>query len=133
MGAHAADGAPVIVALPAEIDLTNVDRVYDLLDAAVASGAPVIVADLTGTTFCDSEGMQRLIMIHKRAACRDAQLRLAVSPGGMVWRMVEILGLDQRLPVYASAREAADLLKAPVPEPSSSYQSGMNRREPPSR
>jgi hypothetical protein len=47
MGAHAADGAPVIVALPAEIDLTNVDRVYDLLDAAVASGAPVIVADLT--------------------------------------------------------------------------------------
>jgi anti-anti-sigma factor len=103
MGAHAADGAPVIVALPAEIDLTNVDRVYDLLDAAVASGAPVIVADLTGTTFCDSEGMQRLIMIHKRAACRDAQLRLAglsrrdgMAHGGNTGTRSATAGLRQR-------------------------------------
>lgn len=106
MGAHAADGAPVIVDLPAEIDLTNVERVYDQLDAAVLSGAPVIIADLTGTTFCDSAGMQRLIMIHRRAAARDVQLRLAVTPGGAVRRMVEMLGLDKRLPVYSSAQEA---------------------------
>lgn len=66
MDTHAGDGLPVVVALPAEIDLTNVERVYDQLYAAVVSGAPIIIADFTATAICDSAGVRRLLMIHKR-------------------------------------------------------------------
>jgi len=120
MGTHDTDGRPVVVALPAQIDLTNAERVYDQLYAALISGAAVIIADFTATTFCDSAGMHRLIMIHKRAAARNAQLRLVVPAAGSVRRVLELLGIDQRLPVYYTVPEAAGLLKDSVPEQSSS-------------
>lgn len=121
MGTSAADGEPVIVALPAEVDVTNTERVYDQLYAALISGSPVIIADFTATAFCDSAGMHRLIMIQKRAAARNAQLRLVVPAGGAVRHVLELLGLDQRLPVYSTVAEAASPLQAPAPKPPSSY------------
>jgi len=76
--------------MPAEIDLTNAERLYDQLYAAVISGAAVIIADFTATSFCDSAGLHRLIMIHKRAAARNAQL--VVPPGGSAQHVLELLG-----------------------------------------
>jgi anti-anti-sigma regulatory factor len=73
----------------------------------VISGAPVIVADFTATTFCDSAGLRRLILIHKRAAVRDIELRLAVTPGGAVARVIELMGVDRRLLVYPGVKEAS--------------------------
>lgn len=121
MGAHAADGTPVIVALPTEIDMVNAERVYDQLYAALISGAPVIIADFTATIFCDSAGLHRLVMIHQRAAAHDAQLWLVVPPGGSVRHVIELLGLDQRLPVYSSVAEATALLKPLESQLSCSY------------
>jgi hypothetical protein len=42
---------PVIVTLPTEIDLINQDRAYDQLCAALASGADIVIADFTATTW----------------------------------------------------------------------------------
>jgi anti-anti-sigma regulatory factor len=55
---------PVIVALPAEIDLSNAEQVYDQLAAALASGAAVVIADFTGTRFCDCACLNRLLRVH---------------------------------------------------------------------
>lgn len=117
MGADAAKGPSAIVILPAEIDVTNAEHVYDQLYAALTSGAPFIIADLTATTFCDSAGLHRLIMIHKQATARGVQFRLVVPPGGSVRHVMELLGIDQRLPVYLTISDATSLLTAPVPEP----------------
>jgi anti-sigma B factor antagonist len=111
--------ARAIVTLPDKIDVTNADEVYDQMFTALTSGAAVIVADLTATTFCDSAGLRRLAMIHRHAANREIQVRLAVSPGGPVRRLIEQAGLDQSVPVYASLAEAARLPDAPVAEPRS--------------
>jgi len=81
--------------LPAEVEVTNAERVYDQLYAALILGATVIIADFTATIFCDSAGLHRRIMIHKWAAARNAQLRLVVPPGGSVRHVLELLGLDQ--------------------------------------
>jgi hypothetical protein len=80
--------APVIVRLPAQIDITSAERAYDRLYAAFASGASVVIADFTATMFCDCSSLRRLAAIQNRAAARDAQLRLAIPPGGPVtaWR-----------------------------------------------
>jgi hypothetical protein len=68
---------PVMVALPAEIDLSNAEQVYDRLYTALASGAAVVIADFTGTRFCDCACLNRLLRVHNQAAGHNAQLRLA--------------------------------------------------------
>ena len=62
--------------------MTNAERVYDQLYAALISGATVIIADFTATTFCDSAGMNRLITIHKRAVSRDVQFWVVLPRAG---------------------------------------------------
>ena len=110
MSKQLADGPPVIVALPAEIDLSNADQVYDQLYAALVSDAPVVIADFTGTRFCDCACLNRLLRVYNQAAGHDAQLRLVISPGAPVREVVKLLGLDRQLPVYANIDAAqADL------------------------
>lgn len=128
MGADAVGGPPVIVAMPAQIDVINAEHIYDQLYAALISGANVVIADFTVTTFCDSAGMNRLVSIHKRAVSRDVVFRLVLPPGGTVRRVLKLLGLDQLLPVYSTVAEAIEGAKAPVPEPSSFYSPHHERR-----
>jgi anti-anti-sigma factor len=109
----AGDTTPVIVALPPEIDVANVGEVYDLLCAAVGCGARVIVADLSATEFCDAAGVRLLVMIRDQAAARGGQLRLVISPGGLLRRMLVVLGADHLLPVYATAEDASRPVAAP--------------------
>jgi anti-anti-sigma factor len=86
--------APVTVRLPAEIDVTNQERAYDQLCAAVASGAPVIIADFTATSFCDCSSLRRLVAIQRHAAVTDAELLVVNPPSGVVHRLATLLGLD---------------------------------------
>jgi stage II sporulation protein AA (anti-sigma F factor antagonist) len=101
-------GVPAIVALPAEIDLANRDEVHDRLCAAFICGATIVVADLTATTFCDCASLRCLLTVQQRAAARGGQLLLAMPPGSPVRRLMNLLELDHRLPVYSSPGEAAD-------------------------
>jgi anti-anti-sigma factor len=91
---------PAVVTLPAEIDATNNDHVQALLDSAGAPGITTVIADLTGTTFCDSAGFRVLTRAHLAAAARGVQMRFAVVPGGVVSRMLRLLDLDHLLSVY---------------------------------
>jgi anti-anti-sigma regulatory factor len=47
---------PVIIALPAEIDMANADRVGRQLGSAFAAGVTTVIADMRVTRFCDSSG-----------------------------------------------------------------------------
>lgn len=98
---------PVIITLPPEIDITNADEVLDLITAACVPGVTAIIADLTGTTFCDSGGLQHLLQASRKAAAVGAELRLAISPDGTVSRVIELTGISQYLPVYPSTELAA--------------------------
>ncbi len=99
---------PVIAALPAEIDLSNAEQVYEQLSAALASGAAVVIADFTGTQFCDCACLNRLLRIHNQAGGRNAQLRLVIPRGAPVREMMTLLGLDQHLSVYTSIDAAQE-------------------------
>ena len=83
---------PAVVALPSEIELDgsglayldSTGPAYTALRAAVASGVPLVIADLTGTTFCDYPGFRQLVMIGRQAATGDVQLRVAMPADGSV-------------------------------------------------
>jgi anti-sigma B factor antagonist len=92
----------IVIPTPAEIDDGNADEVSARLSAAVSSGSAVIIADLTGTTFCSTAGIQALVRASGHAAERDAALRLVVSPSGHVHRVLSICGLDSVLACYPS-------------------------------
>lgn len=109
-----AAGPPVIVPLPSEIDITNSSAAWaslrDMLD-----NRDLVIADMTGTTFCDSSGLRMLVAARDRAASSGSTLRIVVKPDGSVARVLSIAGLDRMLPIYASVREA--LLAHPPANP----------------
>jgi anti-sigma B factor antagonist len=92
---------PVIVLLPAEIDLINAEDVGEQLGSAFTRGAAVVIADLTSTVFCDSSGTRQLVLSHNYADFHDAQMRFVI-PDLNVLRIVTLTGLDQLLSIYPS-------------------------------
>jgi anti-sigma B factor antagonist len=97
-------GVPVVTA-PEEIDLTNVSGLRAALQAAVATGSPAFVVDMTTTRFCDSAGLRVLVDAHKRAVAEGGAVLLAV-PAAAVLRVLEITGIDQVIPGFDSLDEA---------------------------
>ena len=103
---QAARGVPVVVALPAEIDVTNCDEVHDQLIAALEPGVGIVVADLTSTVFCDSSGVHAIMRAYERTTARGVQLWLAVPQAGSVRRVLELTGVGRLMPVYPSLQDA---------------------------
>ena len=90
---------PVIVPLPAEIDIANGAAVGQQLCSAFAPGVTIVIADMTATVFCDSSGVSQLVLAHHCAAAHHAQLRLAV-PYDQVQDVLKVTGVDRLLAVY---------------------------------
>lgn len=111
---HIVNCLAVVVALPDEFDAISREQAYDRLYAAFASGAAVVIADLTATSFCDSASLRRLVSVQNRAAAQDAQLRLLIPPDGPVRRVANLIDLGRRIPIYSSLPAATRPL-APRP------------------
>lgn len=90
---------PVIVLLPAEIDMANAEDVGEQLRAAFAPGVTAVIADLGSTVFCDTSGARQLLLAHRRAVASDRELRVVTSSAAVL-RILAILGLDCVLGVY---------------------------------
>jgi anti-sigma B factor antagonist len=106
MNDQTAQTMPSVVVLPVEIDVTNSDEVHQQLTADLPPEVGTVIVDLTSTSFCDSSGVHAIVHAHEQAAERDVGLRLAVSPGGSVRRVLQLTGADQVMPVFASVSEA---------------------------
>ena len=98
------DGPP-IVSTPDEIDVTNSDELRAALLAASADDAPVVVADLSATSFCDSTALGVLVRTAKQLTSNGAELRL-VAQAAPVLRIFALTGVDTVLPIYATLPEA---------------------------
>ncbi|HXL96553.1 MAG TPA: STAS domain-containing protein [Streptosporangiaceae bacterium] len=106
MGEQVAETTPVIVVLPAEIDVTNCDQVVARLTAALTPGVSLVIADMTSTIFCDTSGVRALVRAYDRAVTDDVAFRLAIPADGSVRRVLELTGIIRLLPVYLGLDEA---------------------------
>src|SRR5215475_6675900 len=104
-------GVPVVAA-PEEIDITNAAELRAALVETAEGGHKTLVVDMTGTRFCDSAGLHVLVHAHKRARDAGGELLLALHAAELL-RVLEITGIDQMVPVYASLDEALALALAP--------------------
>jgi anti-anti-sigma factor len=92
--------------MPGEIDTTNAESAFHRLCAEASTGGHILIADFTGTSFCDSTSLRHLLVAQDRAAARGTELRLAVLPGSAVRHLMAITGLDKMLPIYESLERA---------------------------
>jgi anti-sigma B factor antagonist len=106
MSDHTAQVMPVVVELPAEIDVTNSEQVYQQLVAVLAPGVDTVVADMTATIFCDSSGVHAIMHAYETAGASDVRIRLAVSPSTSVRRVLQLIGVSRLIPVYSTLEEA---------------------------
>jgi anti-sigma B factor antagonist len=90
-------GPNAVVALPAEIDADNADKISHELLATIGLGAAVVVIDMSATTFCDSAGIQAIITAYRHAAANGTQLRLVATT---VLRILTLVGADQIVSIY---------------------------------
>ncbi len=103
--------SPMVVTLPAEIDIENADRVAADLQAAFAAGVTTVVADMTATRFCDTRGVRALVLASKHATASGGEL--LVVPSACVLRVLAVLGLDCWLAIYPSLEQALAVRPAP--------------------
>jgi anti-sigma B factor antagonist len=95
-----------MLTLPEEVDAANHAEVQERIEAAFAPGVTVVIADLSATLFCDSSGFRALVTAHHDAADRGIQLRLVVTAGGAVRRMLDLLDLGRLLAIYPTPQAA---------------------------
>ena len=92
-------GQVAVVALPAEIDVTNADTVQDELLAALDQRAVLLIADMSRTDFCDSSGVSAMVRVFRRAVASGSAMRLVVSTPA-VQRVLSITGVDRLVDVF---------------------------------
>ena len=98
-------GQTAVITAAGEIDLTIAEYLRNALLSTLNAGATALVVDLTGATFLDSAGVTALVRASRRASVSEAALRLAVT-APPVLRVIDLVGLNQLVPVYPSVAEA---------------------------
>lgn len=94
----AVDGVPV-VRVVGEIDLSNAGEVRDAFGAGVPDTAPVVILDLSGTTFLDSAGIAMIFRLSERLGYGRQELRLIVPPDAPIRTVIRLTQLDRIVPV----------------------------------
>jgi anti-sigma B factor antagonist len=96
---------PEIVTFPAEVDIGNAGSIQAELTAALHSGPPVLIADMSMTEFCDSCGIRCLLKASDRAAAAGGELRVVIRSAA-VRKVMHVIGADQVLRLYPDLGEA---------------------------
>jgi len=118
-------GLPVVSG-PAEIDIANAGQLRAALLAAAAQGHATIVVDLTETSFCDTSGLQVLVLAHRRAAAEGGELRLVVR-SATLQRLFSLTGVDHVIPNFTTLDQAVGELPAVAIRPRRSDVTGLPR------
>jgi anti-sigma B factor antagonist len=93
------------VHLAGEADVTTTG-LGEALGAEVARKPRLLLVDMSALTFLDSSALHAILRAHKAQRAAGCTLAL-VSPSGAAARILALTGIDQVLPVFASAEQAA--------------------------
>lgn len=92
------DGDLRTIALHGELDLSNAPVFEAELSDALDDAACRVVVDLRGLEFIDSTGIAVLVAALGRAA-DDARLRFVPSRAPAVSRVLQLTGVEERMPL----------------------------------
>ena len=102
-----------ILSVRGELDLATADGLYRRGRAAIGRHAGLLLLDLADLSFCDASGLSAFVRIANEAEAAGCRYGL-VAPQPLVVRMLRITGLNARLPVFVTTKEARQHLMAPA-------------------
>jgi anti-sigma B factor antagonist len=97
-------GTCVVVYVAGEADLTTT-ALSDVLTAEAAKKPDLLLVDLSALQFIDSTALRMIITAHLHVQ-RDGGTLALVHPAPVIARVVQLMGVDQLMPVYDSVDEA---------------------------
>ncbi|MEU9289153.1 STAS domain-containing protein [Streptomyces sp. NPDC048275] len=98
-------GTCVIARVSGEMDFTTRPDFQERFDELVARGERFIVLDLSGVTFCDSAGLNALLVGRLQADKREVEFVVACVPQHLR-RILQMTGADQVLRSSETVAEA---------------------------
>jgi anti-sigma B factor antagonist len=99
-------GSVDVVSVVGRIDSGAHMQLRNGLRNVLEAGRREFVLDLRETTMLDSMAIGELVACLKRARERGGDVRLVVSPDGMVHEMIQITKLDQAFQIFGDSNEA---------------------------
>ena len=88
-----------VVRLAGEIDLSTAPRLSGAVTDLLTEAPPRVVLDMTGVTFCDSQGLGTLVVLSRKATLAQSYLVL-VNVGDFLLRVLDITGLRPALMIH---------------------------------
>jgi anti-sigma B factor antagonist len=92
----------IVFHLAGEIDVLTVAELSALVNEALVEPPARIVLDMSGVTFCDSQGLGTLVVLSRKAQHARAVLSLA-NVGDFLMRVLDITGLRSALMISSTA------------------------------
>ncbi len=83
------------------LDGTRVDELRAEVDHLLGGASPVVLIDLSDTTFVDSSGLGVLVSILKRVRAAGRQFCVC-GPNAQIKMVFELSGMDQAFDVFES-------------------------------
>lgn len=99
----------VVLSVHGEVDLANESSLRAQLRMAIETGAHLIVVDLMDLRYIDSCGIKALLDVHRSFTYDGRSMVLAGAPP-MVQRVLDILHLEQVIPVFPRVETAVESL-----------------------
>src|ERR1700759_596449 len=106
VSAPEAAGAPYsVVVLAGEVDATNSDELYGVLESVVTQQPRLLIVDMSELSFMDSTGL-RMLLRSTRALDQQGGVLALAAPQIAVARVLQLTRADQLIPVYDSVAAA---------------------------
>jgi anti-anti-sigma factor len=102
-----------VARLQGEVDRAGIADLGRTIAAAVRDGDRGLVLDLDGVDYLDSAGLHLLHDASRALGARGQALRIAVAPGTGVLRLLELVNIEQTVPIDASVQAAVEALLPP--------------------
>jgi anti-anti-sigma factor len=97
--------AYTVVVLTGEVDATNSEELYNILESVVLQRPRLLIVDLSDLSFMDSTGLRMLLRATRELDQQGGVLSLA-APQTSVARVLQLTRADQLIPVYESVADA---------------------------
>jgi anti-sigma B factor antagonist len=91
----------VVFHLAGEIDVLTVTKLSAMVNETLLEPPSRIVLDMSGVTFCDSQGLGTLVVLSRKAQHARTVLALA-NVGDFLLRVLDITGLRSALMISSS-------------------------------
>lgn len=95
-----------VVRVRGELDLANIARFRATIREAGMLARGAVIVSFIETTYCDSLTVHALLAFRSHADGQDAALMLVLPSGGTPRRVLDIVGVTRRLPVFRTVAEA---------------------------